>query len=41
VTLGQTVGDRVEIAKGLSAGETIAASPLNELRDGTLVRINK
>lgn len=41
VTIGQTVDQQVEIVKGLSAGETIAASQVAQLRDGALVRVER
>jgi len=38
VTLGQRVGDRVEVTGGLRAGQTIAADGLDRLADGQRVR---
>ena len=37
VKTGKTFGDRVEILSGLSAGEKVALSPLDRLRDGARV----
>jgi multidrug efflux pump subunit AcrA (membrane-fusion protein) len=37
VTTGQTVGDRVEIAKGLKAGERVATKNVGQLSDGLVV----
>jgi membrane fusion protein, multidrug efflux system len=37
VTLGQTLDGQVEIVKGLSGGETLAASEVDRLRDGMLI----
>lgn len=39
VTLGATRGEEVEIVSGLSGGETLAASALERLDDGTPVRV--
>jgi len=38
VTLGQPVGQQVEIASGLVSGETVAAAPKGHLSDGQDVR---
>ena len=37
VTTGETVGDLVEIAKGLKAGERVATKNVPQLADGTKV----
>ena len=37
VTIGDTVGDLVEVAKGLSAGERVATTNVGKLADGTKV----
>jgi multidrug efflux pump subunit AcrA (membrane-fusion protein) len=34
VTLGETVGQQIEITSGLTKGETIAAAPKGHLSDG-------
>ncbi|HEX4567007.1 MAG TPA: efflux RND transporter periplasmic adaptor subunit [Vicinamibacterales bacterium] len=39
VTLGETVGDRVELSSGVKAGERIAANPRGKLSDGARVQI--
>jgi RND family efflux transporter MFP subunit len=39
VTLGQKVGDRVELATGVKAGERVAANPRGKLADGVRVQI--
>jgi len=39
VTLGETVGDRVELASGVKAGERVAANPRGKLADGVRVQI--
>jgi RND family efflux transporter MFP subunit len=39
VTLGETVGDRVELATGVKAGERVAANPRGKLSDGVRVQI--
>jgi membrane fusion protein (multidrug efflux system) len=39
VTLGETVGDRVELASGVKAGERVAANPRGKLSDGVRVQI--
>jgi RND family efflux transporter MFP subunit len=39
VTLGEKVGDRVEIATGVKAGERVAANPRGKLADGARVQI--
>jgi membrane fusion protein (multidrug efflux system) len=39
VTLGERVGDRVEIASGVTAGETVAANPRGRLADGARVQV--
>lgn len=38
VTTGETVGSRVEVTSGLSAGDVVAAAPNGRLRDGAAVR---
>jgi membrane fusion protein (multidrug efflux system) len=38
VTTGQTVGDLVEITKGVAAGERVATSNLGKLKDGVRVK---
>jgi RND family efflux transporter MFP subunit len=37
IKTGKTFGDRVEIVSGLSAGEKVAISPIDKLRDGARV----
>lgn len=39
VTLGEIVGDRVELASGVKAGERVAANPRGKLSDGARVQI--
>jgi RND family efflux transporter MFP subunit len=39
VTLGEKVGDRVELATGVKAGERVAANPRGKLADGVRVQI--
>jgi RND family efflux transporter MFP subunit len=39
VTLGETVGERVELASGVKAGERVAANPRGKLADGARVQI--
>jgi membrane fusion protein (multidrug efflux system) len=39
VTLGEHVGDRIELATGVKAGETVAANPRGKLTDGTHVQL--
>jgi len=39
VTLGEKVGDRVELATGVKAGERVAANPRGKLSDGVRVQI--
>ena len=39
VTTGEKVGDRIEIASGVKAGERVAANPRGKLVDGTRVQI--
>jgi len=39
VTVGEKVGDRVEIASGVKAGERVAANPRGKLVDGARVQI--
>ena len=39
VTLGEKVGDRVEIATGVKAGERVAANPRGKLADGARVQL--
>jgi RND family efflux transporter MFP subunit len=38
VTVGETVGDRIEITSGIKQGEIVAAAPKGHLTDGTPVR---
>jgi RND family efflux transporter MFP subunit len=38
VTLGEKVGDRIELASGVKAGETVAANPCGKLADGVRVQ---
>jgi RND family efflux transporter MFP subunit len=38
VTLGEKVGDRVELATGIKAGEQVAANPRGKLADGVRVQ---
>ena len=39
VTLGEKVGDRVELATGVKSGERVAANPRGKLADGVRVQI--
>ena len=39
VTVGEKVGDRVEIATGVKAGERVAANPRGKLADGIRVQL--
>jgi RND family efflux transporter MFP subunit len=39
VTLGEKIGDRVELATGVKAGEKIAANPRGKLADGVRVQL--
>ena len=39
VTLGEKVGDRVELASGVKAGEKLAANPRGKLADGVRVQV--
>jgi RND family efflux transporter MFP subunit len=39
VTLGEKVGDRVELASGVKAGERVAANPRGKLADGTRAQV--
>ena len=39
VTVGEKVGDRVEIATGVTPGEKVAANPRGKLADGVRVQI--
>ena len=39
VTIGEQVGDRVEIATGVKAGEKVAANPRGKLADGVRVQV--
>jgi len=41
VTIGEKVGDRVELASGVKAGERVAANPRGKLADGVRVQIEK
>lgn len=38
VTVGEPVGDRIEITSGVTAGEVVAADPKGRLADGTVVK---
>jgi hypothetical protein len=38
VTIGEKVGDRLELATGVKAGEAIAANPRGKLADGARVQ---
>jgi membrane fusion protein (multidrug efflux system) len=38
VTVGETVGDQIEITSGITKGELVAAAPKGHLTDGTPVR---
>ena len=38
VTLGEKVGDRVELATGIKAGEQVASNPRGKLADGVRVQ---
>jgi len=39
VTLGEAVGERVELASGVKAGEAVATNPRGKLSDGVRVQI--
>jgi cobalt-zinc-cadmium efflux system membrane fusion protein len=39
VTLGEKVGDRIELASGVKAGEKVASNPRGKLADGTRVQV--
>ena len=39
VTLGEKLGDRVELASGVKAGERVAVNPRGKLTDGTRVQV--
>jgi len=39
VTLGEKVGDKIELASGVKAGERVAANPRGKLADGVRVQI--
>jgi RND family efflux transporter MFP subunit len=39
VTLGEKLGDRIELASGVKAGERVAANPRGKLTDGVRVQI--
>jgi len=39
VTLGEKVGDRLELASGVKAGERVAANPRGKLADGVRVQV--
>jgi membrane fusion protein (multidrug efflux system) len=39
VTIGEKVGDRLELATGIKAGETVAANPRGKLADGVRVQL--
>jgi len=39
VTLGEKVGDRIELASGVKPGEKVAANPRGKLADGVRVQI--
>jgi hypothetical protein len=38
VTLGEKVSGRIEVATGLSGGESVVAEPRGRITDGMLVR---
>ena len=38
MTIGEKVGDRVELATGVKAGEQVAANPRGKLADGVRVQ---
>ncbi len=37
--MGERVGDRIELATGVKAGETVAVNPRGKLTDGTRVQL--
>ena len=39
VTIGEKVGDRLELATGVKAGERVAANPRGKLSDGVRVQL--
>ena len=39
VTLGEKVGDRIEVSSGVKAGERVAANPRGKLADGVRVQV--
>jgi membrane fusion protein (multidrug efflux system) len=39
VTLGEKLGDRIELASGVKAGEKVAANPRGKLADGVCVQV--
>jgi hypothetical protein len=39
VTIGEKVGERLELASGVKAGERVAANPRGKLSDGVRVQI--
>jgi multidrug efflux pump subunit AcrA (membrane-fusion protein) len=41
VTLGQPVGDTIELTSGIKAGETVAVGGVEQLSDGARVTIHK
>lgn len=41
VTTGERVGDRIEIATGVAAGESVAVNPRGKLADGSRIQIDK
>jgi multidrug efflux pump subunit AcrA (membrane-fusion protein) len=41
VTVGERVGDRIEIATGVTAGETVAVNPRGKLSDGAPIQIEQ
>lgn len=38
VTLGERIGDQVEILSGVQVGDTVALKPLDKLKDGTKIK---
>jgi membrane fusion protein, multidrug efflux system len=41
VTTGERVGDRIELATGVTAGETVTVNPHGKLADGSRIQIEK
>ncbi len=41
VTTGERIGDRIEIASGVTAGETVAVNPRGKLSDGARIQIER